>query len=82
MVGALIGMGIPEYEAKRYEGAVKDGGTLLSYSKEGIDLWRTGTSFCRPKWGIYRSLDDSPYLWDEQVRFNDFCIAKTPAVCP
>jgi hypothetical protein len=30
IVGALIGMGIPEYEAKRYEGAVKDGGTLLS----------------------------------------------------
>jgi hypothetical protein len=23
-------MGIPEYEAKRYEGQVKDGGTLLS----------------------------------------------------
>jgi hypothetical protein len=23
-------MGIPEYEAKRYEGHVKDGGTLLS----------------------------------------------------
>ena len=23
-------MGIPEYEAKRYEGAVKDGGSLLS----------------------------------------------------
>jgi hypothetical protein len=30
LVGALIGMGIPEYEAKRYEGRVKDGGTLLS----------------------------------------------------
>ena len=28
--GALIGLGIPEYEAKRYEGRVKDGGTLLS----------------------------------------------------
>jgi hypothetical protein len=27
-VGALVGMGIPEYEAKRYEGRV--GGTLLS----------------------------------------------------
>ena len=27
---ALIGMGIPEYEAKRYEGRVKDGGILLS----------------------------------------------------
>lgn len=30
LVGALVGMGIPEYEAKRYEGHVKDGGTLLS----------------------------------------------------
>ena len=30
MVGALVGMGIPEYEAKRYEGRVKEGGVLLS----------------------------------------------------
>jgi len=30
LVGALVGLGIPEYEAKRYEGRVKDGGTLLS----------------------------------------------------
>jgi hypothetical protein len=29
-VGALIGMGIPEYEAKRYEGHVKRGGILIS----------------------------------------------------
>lgn len=28
--GALIGVGIPEYEAKRYEGQVKEGGFLLS----------------------------------------------------
>jgi Protein of unknown function (DUF3341) len=28
--GALVGMGIPEFEAKRYEGRVKDGGILLS----------------------------------------------------
>lgn len=28
--GALIGMGIPEYEAKRYEGRIKDGGILVS----------------------------------------------------
>lgn len=28
--GALVGMGIPEYEAKRYEAAVKKGGMLLS----------------------------------------------------
>lgn len=61
---------------------ISDGAVLLSYNKEGIDLWRTGTTFCRPKWGIYRSLNDSSYLRDEEVRFNDFCIAKSPAVCP
>jgi hypothetical protein len=30
IAGSLIGMGIPEYEAKRYEGRVKSGGILLS----------------------------------------------------
>ena len=30
IVGALIGMGMPEYEAKRYEGRIKSGGILLS----------------------------------------------------
>src|SRR5271169_1982864 len=30
ITGALIGMGIPEYEAKRYEGRIKEGGILLS----------------------------------------------------
>jgi hypothetical protein len=30
IVGALVGMGIPEYEAKRYEGRVKHGGILIS----------------------------------------------------
>lgn len=30
VTGALIGFGIPEYEAKRYEGRINDGGILLS----------------------------------------------------
>jgi hypothetical protein len=30
IAGAAIGAGIPEYEAKRYEGLVKNGGVLLS----------------------------------------------------
>src|SRR6516164_5542556 len=30
IAGALIGLGIPEYEAKRYEGRVRKGGILLS----------------------------------------------------
>ncbi len=30
IVGTLVGLGIPEYEAKRFEGRVKSGGTLVS----------------------------------------------------
>jgi hypothetical protein len=32
--GALVGMGIPEYEAKRYEGKIKNGNILLSVHTE------------------------------------------------
>ena len=30
VIGALLGLGIPEYEAKRYEGRIREGGVLLS----------------------------------------------------
>lgn len=35
--GALIGLGIPEYEAKRYEGFVKNGGILLSVHSDNSE---------------------------------------------
>lgn len=60
---------------------VSDGVLLLSYANANIDLWRTGTTFCRPKWGIYRSLNNKIYIRDEAVRFADFCIAEGDAVC-
>ena len=37
IVGALVGMGMPEYEAKRYEGRIKDGGVLLSVHCDDSD---------------------------------------------
>ena len=37
ITGALIGMGIPEYEAKRYEGRVKEGGILLSVHSDNSE---------------------------------------------
>jgi hypothetical protein len=37
LTGALVGLGIPEYEAKRYEGKVKDGGILISVHSESGD---------------------------------------------
>ena len=37
LTGALVGMGIPEYEAKRYEGRIKEGGILLSVHCDDSD---------------------------------------------
>jgi len=37
LAGALVGMGIPEYEAKRYEGLVKDGGILMSVHSDNSE---------------------------------------------
>ena len=33
----MVGLGIPEYEAKRYEGKVKEGGILISVHSESND---------------------------------------------
>lgn len=37
VAGSLVGMGIPEYEAKRYETIIKDGGILLSVHVDDSD---------------------------------------------
>lgn len=37
LAGALIGSGIPEYEAKRYEGRIREGGILLSVHCDNSD---------------------------------------------
>ena len=58
------------------------GDLLLVYDDSDIDLWRVGAEFVRPKWGIYRSLNSKEYLRDEQVRFDQFCLAKGDDDCP
>jgi|SRR5579871_818353 len=37
LAGALVGLGIPEYEAKRYEGRIRKGGLLLSIHCDNSD---------------------------------------------
>ncbi|HZU25628.1 MAG TPA: quinol:electron acceptor oxidoreductase subunit ActD [Bryobacteraceae bacterium] len=37
ITGGLIGVGIPEYEAKRYEGRIRNGGVLLSVHCDNSD---------------------------------------------
>ena len=40
ITGALVGMGIPEYEAKRYEGMVKEGRVLVSVHSDNAEETR------------------------------------------
>jgi Alternative complex III, ActD subunit len=42
LLGGLIGAGIPEYEAKRYEGRVKSGGILLSVHCDNSEWVKRG----------------------------------------
>jgi len=61
---------------------VSDGVVLLAYTNNNLNMWRGDATFNRPKWGIYRSLNSTNYLRDEQVRFADFCLAKGNDICP
>lgn len=46
LTGALIGMGIPEYEAKMFEGKLKEGNILIAaHSENGDDLKRAEDIF-------------------------------------
>ncbi|MFK7936767.1 MAG: T9SS type A sorting domain-containing protein, partial [Saprospiraceae bacterium] len=55
--------------------------TLMSHTDLDIDLWRTGGSYNRPKWGMYRKRVTG--LRDEEIRFADFCVSETSQVqCP
>ena len=52
------------------------GVTLFSYSDDSIRMWNADADFMRPKWGIYRSLNDATNLRDEEVFFTGFSIEE------
>lgn len=66
------------YQLKIYR--MRDGKLLVSVDKKGIDMWRTGTTGMRPKWGIYRSFGEGrsleSQLRDEVLHFADFRVEK------
>lgn len=47
LAGALIGLGIPEYEAKRYEGRIRGGGILLSVHCDDSDWAKRAANILR-----------------------------------
>lgn len=60
-----------------------DGEILLSYNSANIDMWRNSTSYVRPKWGIYRSVQEAAVSRNETVLFHNFCVSKgLQNICP
>lgn len=51
---------------------------IFSFNDDEIDTWQNGAEFARPKWGIYRSLNNQQDLQDEIVKFADFSIQENP----
>jgi hypothetical protein len=48
LTGALVGLGIPEYEAKRYEGKIRGGNILISaHTSDGAQVTRAKEIFAR-----------------------------------
>ena len=55
---------------------ISNDSSILSYSNDNMDTWQDGADFARPKWGIYRSLNQINDLQDEIVRYADFSIEE------
>lgn len=53
----------------------------MEYSNSNLQMWRSGATYYRGKWGIYRSLNNLDQLRDEIVRFDNICIAKGQPEC-
>jgi len=56
---------------------VDDGSTLMEYSNNSLRMWKTDAEFIRPKWGIYRSLNNPDDLRDETLLFANFSIKES-----
>ncbi len=68
--------GTYEIEIKRLD----DDTVLLTYENLSIVNWRPGGEFVRPKWGIYRSLNNAQDLRDEMVLFANFSVEEIESV--
>lgn len=55
---------------------ISTGDTLFHFVDNSIRMWKTNADFLRPKWGVYRSLNNSTDLRDEVVLFADFSIEE------
>ncbi len=59
---------------------ISDGKVLVEVTGRQLNLWRSGTTGMRPKWGLYRYFGEDgslkPQMRDEILKFADFKIEK------
>ncbi|WP_406684392.1 T9SS type A sorting domain-containing protein [Seonamhaeicola sp. MEBiC1930] len=56
---------------------VSDQSILLTYTDNATKNWQIDAEFVRPKWGIYRSLNNAQDLRDEEVLFANFSVEES-----
>ena len=61
---------------------VSDETVLFTYTTSNIWMWRTGITFCRPKWGLYRSLTDTNDIKSETIKFADVSLLEGSGAVP
>jgi len=54
--------------------SINDHHPLMHYENSSLNMWEEDADFIRPKWGIYRSLNDKQSLRDEVIDFADIQI--------
>ena len=54
--------------------SINDNHPLMHYENSSLNMWKEDADFIRPKWGIYRSLNDKQSLRDEVIDFADIQI--------
>lgn len=55
---------------------MSDSKVLVDFMDDDLRMWKTDAEFIRPKWGIYRSLNQKEDLRDEIILFNKFIIEE------
>ncbi len=68
--------GTYDIEIKR----ISDNSILFSYANNNIVNWRQDADFVRPKWGIYRSLNNAQDLRNENVLYANFRIEEVESL--
>jgi len=81
LIGGLVGMGLPEYEAKRFEGRIRQGGVLLSVHCDNDDWVKRAKDVLRQtggedigsagESGADFSVSDKPMLRARRAGYGD-----------